>query len=67
MINFQAPCRWCAQYWAQNLNVADGIEAEAVRDTSLHQFDDPGYSSLGVVRLHKVEVAAALGPGEISW
>jgi ABC-type glutathione transport system ATPase component len=53
-----------AVHRAQHLNVTDGIEAEALRDARLHQFDDPRHGGFGIVRWHKIEVAVALGPGE---
>src|ERR1700720_4396273 len=54
-----------AVHRAQHLNVTDGIEAEAQGDARLHQFDDPRHGGFGIVRLHKIEVAVALGPGEV--
>src|SRR5580692_4880624 len=54
-----------AVHRAQNLNVTNGIEAEALRDACLHQFDDPRHGGFGIVRLHKIEVAVARGPGEV--
>src|SRR6516164_9969979 len=38
---------------------------EVPRDTCLHQFDDQRHGGFGIVRWHKIEVALALGPGEV--
>ena len=46
---------------AQNLDVANGIEAEALGDPCLDQLNDAWHGGFGVVRGHEVEVA--LGPG----
>src|SRR5713101_9623321 len=56
-----------AVHRAQHLDVPDRVEAETLRDARLHQFDDQRHGGLGVVRLHKVEVAVALGPGEVGY
>src|SRR5438105_8794693 len=61
----RAGCDAATVHRAQHLNVTDGIEAEALRDAYLHQFDDPRHGGFGIVRLHKIEVAVALGPGEV--
>ena len=50
-----------AVHRAQHLDVADGIETEPLRDARLHQFDDPRHRGFGIVRLHEIEVAVALG------
>ena len=42
-----------------------GIEAEASGDAGLHQFDDARHGGFGVVGLHEVEVAVAVGLAEI--
>src|SRR4051812_28976200 len=34
-------------------------------DACLHQFDDPRHGGFGIIRLHKIEVAVARGPGEV--
>ena len=54
-----------AVHRAQHLDVADGIEAEALGDAGLHQLDDPRHRGFGIVRLHEVEVAVTLGLREI--
>ena len=46
-----------AVHRAQNLDVANGIEAEALGDPCLHQLDDALHGGFRVVRLHEVEVA----------
>ena len=40
------------------------IEAEPLRDPYLHQFDNTGYRSFRIVRLHKVKVALGSGRAE---
>ena len=52
-------------HWAKDLDVADGIEPEALRDAGLDQFDDPGGRGLRILGRHEVEVAVACGSGEI--
>ena len=47
------------------MDVADRIEAEALRNARLYQFDDPRHGAVGVFRWHEIKVAVALGPGEI--
>ena len=55
-----------AVHRAQHLDVADGIETEALRDAGLYQFDEcAARRSQGSSAWHKVEVAVALGPGKI--
>src|SRR5208283_398344 len=54
-----------AVHRAENLDVADRIEAKPLGDARLHQFDDPRNCGFGIVGLHEVEVAVALGLGEI--
>src|SRR5438132_9726173 len=50
---------------AQNLDVANGIEAEAAGNLGLHQLDDTRYGGFGIIRLHEVEVAVRSGRTEI--
>ena len=54
-----------AVHRAKNLDLADRVEAEALRDAGLHQFDDPRHGGFGIVGLDEVEVAVALGSGEV--
>jgi hypothetical protein len=42
---------------AEDLDVADGIEAEAFGDSRPHQFDDTADGGFRIVRLHEVKVA----------
>jgi hypothetical protein len=50
---------------AEDLNVADGIEAEARGDPGFHQLDDALHGDFGVFRLHKVEIAISSRRAEI--
>src|SRR5262245_18495033 len=54
-----------AIHWTENLDVADGVEAEAARNPCLHQLDNARHGGYGIVRLHEVEVATRWGRTEI--
>ena len=47
---------------AEHLDLLHGIEAEALRNACLHQFDDPGRRRLGILGRHEIEVAVAFRP-----
>ncbi len=44
-----------AVHRAENLDIADGIEAKTARDTGFDQLDDARNRDLGIVRLDKIE------------
>src|SRR5581483_9317158 len=50
---------------AENLDIADWIEAEAARDAGLDQLDDARNRGLGIISLDKIEVALGFGFAEI--
>ena len=50
---------------AKHLDVATRVETEPLGNPGLHQFDDPWHGRFGIVSLDKIEVAIALGLGEI--
>ena len=52
-------------HWAENLNVADRIEAEARGDPGFHQLDDALHGDFGIFRLDEVEVRIDPGRAEI--
>ncbi len=54
-----------AVHRAQDLDVTDGIEPEASRDSGADQLQDPGHGDLRVVCRHEVEVAPALWLAQI--
>src|SRR5271155_1402162 len=47
-----------AVHWAEHLDVADGVQAEALRNTSLHQLHDAQNSGLRILSGYIVEVTA---------
>src|ERR1700684_2893067 len=44
---------------AEHLDIADGVQAETLGDSSLHQLHDAWNGGLGILGRHKVEVAVA--------
>ena len=49
----------------QNLDIADGIEAEAARDAGFYQLDNAGNCRFRIICLDKIEVTLALWPTQI--
>src|SRR5262249_34050835 len=67
-LNVQRPCaRAAAVHRTQHLNVTDGIKPKPFGDPRFYAFDDPADGGLGVLCLHKIEVAFGFWPTEIGY